>query len=132
MTALPFLRYERSQLIARQIEAQLARAKLDLPGRFEMGSHLSLMALVARGTGWAITTPLGYMRAARFHDRIDANPLPLKPFARTISLFAARDWAEKVPRELAQTLRQLLRSQVIDPAQVAMPWLDGQLRLIDS
>ncbi len=132
MEGLPILRYDRAQLIGRQIEAHLARQKLEFAERFEIGAHLSLMTLVARGMGWAITTPLGYMRAGRFHDRMEAHPLPFKPFARTISLFAATDWADRVPRDVARTTRTLVSDMVIGPALAQLPWLEGDLRVMDS
>ncbi len=129
---LPLLRYTSDQLIGRQIEAQLTRAQLTFEARFEIGSHLALMAMVARRIGWAITTPLGYMRAARFHDQIDALPLPFADFARTISLFARDDWADRVPRDVAGIMRRLVQSQMIDPGVARLPWLAGQLRVIDG
>lgn len=128
---VPLLRYAREQLISRQIEAHLRRHDLVFEERFEIGSHLALMAMVARNVGWAVTTPLGYMRAARFHDGIDAFALPFAPFNRTISLFAAADWADRVPRDVARTMRALVQSQMIDPAIGRLPWLAGQLRLIE-
>lgn len=132
MSRLPLLRYDREQLIGRQIEAHLARQKLDFAERFELGAHLSLMTLVARGMGWAVTTPLGYMRAARMHDEIAVHPLPFKPFSRNISLFASADWADRVPRDVAQTMRRLVQDQVIMPALAKLPWLDGELRVLDG
>ena len=129
---MPMLRYSREQLIARQIAAHLARHKLEFEDRFQIGSHLALMAMVARQIGWAVTTPLGYMRAARFHDDIDALPLPFAALSRTISLFAAADWADRVPRDIAQTVRHLVQNQMIDPAIAQLPWLAGQLRVIDG
>ncbi|SHJ32054.1 transcriptional regulator, LysR family [Shimia gijangensis] len=132
LKSLPLLRYEREQLISRQIEAHLARQKLSFPERFEIGSHLSLMALVSRGIGWSVTTPLGYMRAARFHNEVEAHPLPFNPFSRNISLFASADWADRVPRDVAQTMRRLVQTQVIDPAVRALPWLEGDLRVLEG
>ncbi|TNF63717.1 MAG: LysR family transcriptional regulator [Rhodobacteraceae bacterium] len=132
LRTMPLLRYERQQLISRQIEAHLARQKLHFDERFEVGSHLAMMAMVARRIGWAITTPLGYMRAARFHDDIVAHPLPLAAFARTISLFAGSDWADRVPRDVAQTMRRLVQAHMIDPALIRLPWLSGQLRILDE
>ncbi|MCB1313474.1 MAG: LysR family transcriptional regulator [Sedimentitalea sp.] len=129
---LPLLRYDREQLIGRQIEAHLARQKLDFEERFEIGSHLALMAMVARRIGWAVTTPLGYMRAVRFHDDIEAYPLPFGAFVRTISLFAAADWADRVPRDVARTMRHLVQTQMIDPATARLPWLSGELRVIED
>lgn len=127
---LPLLRYSDEQLISRQIEAHLQREGLNFELRFEIGSHLALMAMVARRIGWAVTTPLGFVRAGRFHDEIDALPLPFAPFSRTISLFAGADVAEQVPRDVAETMRRLVQSQMIDPALAWLPWLSGNLKVI--
>lgn len=129
---VPFLRYASEQLIGTQIEAQLAAQNLEFEHRFEMGSHLALMAMVARRIGWAITTPLGYMRAIRFHDHITAHPLPFAPFSRTISLFAGSDWSDHVPLEIAQIMRQLVQTHMIEPALARLPWLSGSLTLIED
>ncbi|MDC0738142.1 LysR family transcriptional regulator [Cognatishimia sp. SS12] len=130
MRTLPFLRYERSQLISRQIEAHLSRMKLDIPERFEIGSHLALMACVARGIGWAITTPLGFMRATRFHDQVAAHPLPFAHFSRQISLYASMDWTDQVPRDVAQTVRHLVQDNIITPALRGHPFLEGELTVL--
>ena len=129
---LPFLRYGSEQLIARTIEAHLSRLRLDFPVRYEIGSHLALMAMVARGVGWALTTPLGYMRSARFHDAVDVFPVPFAPFARTISLFAPADWAGDVPIYIAATMRRLIQTHMIDPAIQQLPWLQGDLRILEA
>ncbi|WP_299943968.1 LysR family transcriptional regulator [uncultured Ruegeria sp.] len=128
---LPFLRYAREQLISRQIESHLARQQMEFEERFEIGSHLALMAMVARGLGWAITTPLGYMRAARFHDGMEAHPAPFGEFARTISLFTRNDWSDQVPQEVADMIRRLMQNQIVDPAVAQVPWLGRQLKVMN-
>lgn len=132
MQGLPILRHDRAQLIGRQVEAHLKRQNLNFAERFEIGAHLSLMTLVARGIGWTVTTALGYMRAARHHDRLEAHKLPFKPFSRQISLFAATDWTDRVPRDVAATTRSLVGEMVIDPAMRQLPWLGADLRLLDG
>lgn len=129
---LPFLRYEREQLISRQIEGHLARQKMDLADRFEIGSHLALMSMVARRIGWAVTTPFGYMRAGRIHEEVEAFALPFAPFSRQISLYASADWAGSVPQDVAQTMRRLMQSHMINPALARLPWLAGELRLLEG
>ncbi len=129
---LPMLRYGREQLIGRQIEAHLKRCKLDFPHRFEIGSNPSLIAMVSRGIGWAVTTPLGYLRATRFHHKVTAYPLPFTPFNRTISLLAGGDWADSVPRDVAQTMRRLLDTHMIPPARETLPWLGESFRVMDG
>lgn len=130
--ALPFLRYEKEQLISQQIEAELEKQQIALPERFEIGSHLALMSMVASGVGWAITTPLGYMRAHRFHDRVQALPWPFKPFSRQISVFASDEWSDDVPRSVARTMRGLIQTQMIDPALPDMPFLTGMYCVLDA
>lgn len=132
MQARPFLRHDREQLIGRQIEAHLARQNLSFDARFEIGPHLSLMTLVARGVGWTVTTPLGYMRAHRLHEGMEVHPVPFRPFARTISLLAATDWTDHVPREVARTVRMLIGDMVIAPALAQLPWLEGDLAVLEE
>ncbi|MCP4822845.1 MAG: LysR family transcriptional regulator [Shimia sp.] len=129
---LPMLRYGQEQLIGRQIEAELTRAQFDIPHRFEIGSNPSLMAMVSRGIGWAITTPLGYLRAARFHDQVEAHPLPFPPFSRQISLLASGDWADTVPRDVAHSMRGLIHAHLVSPALERFPWLDGAFKTLDE
>lgn len=132
MQRLPFVRYEREQLISRQIDAHLARLKLTFPERFEIGSHLALMACVSRGIGWTITTPLGFMRAVRFHDQISAHPLPFAHFSRQISLLASPDFAEKVPSDLAASFRTMLQDKIITPTLRSQPFLEGEFKLLNG
>ena len=132
LRALPLLRYEQNQMIGRQIEAHLTQESLHFDQRFEIGSHLALMTMVARGIGWAITTPLGYMRAGRTHDDVDAFPLPFKEFSRTISLFAGTDWDDTVPLDVSRTMRRLIQEQMISPAITHLPWLAKDLKVLDS
>ena len=129
---LPFLHYAAEQLIARQIAAHTERAGFAPPARFEIGSHLALMAMVARGIGWTITTPLGYMRAARFHEGMHALPLPLAGAARQITLFAGADWSGPVPRDIAQTMRRLIETHMIAPAVAQLPWLGETFHLLED
>ncbi len=132
LSDIPMLRYDRAQLIGRQIESHLARYKLDFPQRFEISANPTLMAMVASGLGWAITTPLGYMRAVRFHGQIDVHPLPIAPFSRRISLFASADWTGSVPSDVAQNIQQLVQAEFIDPAMVKLPWLAGSFTLLSE
>jgi DNA-binding transcriptional LysR family regulator len=120
------------QLPLQQIEAQISQQQIAFENRFEIGSHLALMAMVARHIGWAVTTPLGYMRAARFHDEIDAFPLPFGRAARRISLFASKDWADQLPRTVAQTIQGLIKRKMVDPAITKLPWLAQDFHLLDE
>ena len=71
------------------------------------------------------------MRAARFHGSLIAHPLPFATFSRRISLFAGADWSDQVPRDIAQTMRRLVQTHMIDPALPNLPWLAGRFEVID-
>lgn len=129
---VPFLHYAADQLIAKQIGLYLHQQGRALPSRFEIGSHLALMAMVARGIGWTITTPLGYMRALRFHEGLQAHPLLIDGAARHISLFAGADWSGPVPHNIAQTMRRLMQAHMIGPAISKLPWLADHLYLMEE
>jgi len=127
--SLPFLRYSRDQVIGTQIEAQLRRLGITLPNRFSFESNQSIMAMVAAGAGWAVTTPLSHFRAKRFHGQVRLLPFRNKEFARHISLFSTQECAEPVRKEVESTLRDLVETYLIRPAHEATPWLQDSLHL---
>jgi DNA-binding transcriptional LysR family regulator len=127
---LPLLRYDKTQIMGRQVATHLARLKLAPPGRIVLDSNQALFGLVASGAGWAISTPLGYLRARRFHGQVDLFPLPFAGFSRIISLFHLSDWTDEISETIGGSLREILRAQVIDPGLAAMPWTEGSLALL--
>lgn len=127
---LPLIQYTERQLMGRQIAAHLSQLDLVLDHRYELDSYHAIMALVGDGAGWTILTPLGYLRAGRFHDRTDVIELPFAPFSRTISLTARREVLQDLPRCLAGALRGLLDEMIVAPARARMPWLGDSLRLL--
>jgi len=77
---LPFLQFSSDLIIAAQIKAQLRRLGVQLPNKFECGNNQTLMAMVAAGSGWTITTPLMFSRSRRFHKQLRLYPFPGKSF----------------------------------------------------
>jgi len=127
---LPFIRYSGRQMMGRQIEAHLGKLGLSIPERFELDSYHAIMAMVASGAGWTITTPLGHMRAHRFRDEVSVMPLPFEPLSRRISLFARREVMGEMPANIAGRLRPLLQDMVVTPLTGEMPWLKGALAVL--
>ncbi len=128
---LPFLQFASDLLIAGQIAAQMRRLGLQLPHKFECGNNQTLMAMVAAGAGWTITTPLLFARARRFHCDLRVLPFPGKGFARTLSLVSNADCAQSVIDLVSHKLRTELSRQVITDTHRTMPWLKDQFTLID-
>ena len=129
-SGLPLLRYSRNQIIGSMVEAQLTRLRLKLDNVFELDSTASIMALVAQGNGWAITTPGNYVRAKRFQPQIRLLPFPRREFARTISIFLGDAKAKGVARLVSAAMRSLLSTHAIGPVTEEYPWLKDSYRLI--
>lgn len=132
LLAAPMVRYPASQIISQQIENHLRRLRLAPRRRFEFDSNASVMAMVAKSGGWAITTPLAYFSARRFREALDLRPLPFKGFARSLSLYARRGVLGDLPMRVAGHLRSLIAEHPIAQAEREAPWLAGEIRLLDE
>lgn len=128
---LPFLQFSSDLIIAGQIEAQLRRMGVAVPHKFECGSNQTLMAMVAAGAGWTITTPLLFSRARRFQPGLCLHPFPGKRFARTLSLISTPDCSRSVLDLVNARIRTSLNQHVIARSHQGAPWLKDQFVLID-
>ncbi|GFE65909.1 LysR family transcriptional regulator [Litoreibacter roseus] len=128
---MPLIQYTSRHVMGRQISAHLARTRLPLSHRFELDSYHAIMAMVAKGEGWSILTPLGVLRAKRFLDRVETFPLPFEPLSRTISLVARKDSVADMPERIAETVRPLIQSEIVDFCLHKMPWLKGQMEVLN-
>lgn len=130
LRAKPLIQYTSRHVMGRQISAHLTRQNLVLSNRFELDSYHSIMAMVARGEGWTILTPLGVMRAKRFMDRVEGFALPFAPLSRQISLIARRDDEQDMPANLAATLRPLIAEEIVVFCKGRMPWLGDHMKVL--
>ena len=127
LLTLPFIRYSSRQMMGRQIEAHLSRQRINLPNKFEFDSYHAIMCMVSAGSGWTITTSLGYMRARRFHDDVDILPLPFKELSRSISLIARKGVLDTVPNDIAEQIRPLVNTMLVEPCAEKFPWMKDKL-----
>ena len=127
---LPLLRYEGRLLQSRQIASQLARLRLAPAGQIHLDSNSAIFALVANGSGWTISTPVGFFRARSFHEQIDLHRLPFASFSRTISLLHRPDWMPEIAEVVAESLRGILRTHLVEPGREAMPWIGDDLSIL--
>ena len=127
----PFIRFPRSQVVGRMIEARLTAERLSLPRTFEIDSYQSIMAMVAQGTGWAIAPPMSFLRAQRFQPQVDILPLPFDTLARRISLFARKDTLDRLPKDIAFRLGNLIEDMLIKPTIASHPWLKGTFKRLN-
>jgi len=127
---LALIQYTARHLMGRQIAGHLARQNLRLANRFELDSYHAILAMVAGGGGWTILTPLALHHAARFRAAIDVQPLPFAPLDRALSLSSRAGVLRDVPGQIAERLRGLILTQVVEPARSEWPWLGQTLRVL--
>lgn len=126
----PMTGYAASQLMQRQIFAQLRRLRFDAKASFEFDTNHAALAMVARTGGWTITTPLGFFRAQRLHDQLQIRRLPMPAFARTLSIYARKGLLGRVPEMAAAILRRTIEAEVVRPACAVAPWLEPDFRIL--
>ncbi|WP_166416552.1 LysR family transcriptional regulator [Cochlodiniinecator piscidefendens] len=131
LSELPLIQYTERHVMGRMIRAHLARQNLKLAHRFELDSYHAIMSMVAKGAGWTILTPLGFLRAERFMSQAELIPLPFEPMSRTISVTARRDVLADMPQEVAERLRGLVSDLIVTPAVSRMPWLEQSLKVLN-
>ena len=130
LMAAPMVRYASSQLMGQQIDTHLRRLRLAPERRFEFDSNHAILTTVVRARGWAISSPLGYLRAARCHGEVEVHPLPFKGFGRSISLFARRGVMGGLPARAAALMRREIARTILPAARAAAPWLGEGLHLL--
>lgn len=128
---LPLIGYTQRHHMGRQIAAHLARQSVPPTSRFEMDSYHAILSMVANGAGWTILTPLGYLRAQRFHSETVMAPLPGPALGRVITLVARRGVLGDLPLDVAARLRRILAAQIVEPAIALCPWLAPDLRVLE-
>lgn len=128
--ALPLIHYTTRHLMGRQIARHLVREGCRFESRFEIDSYVSIMAMVARGAGWSVLTPLGALCGGSL-DGVELADLPTRrPLSRRISLMARKESFYEIPGEIAEHLRGLLATRVVSPASARWPWLGDRLRVL--
>src|SRR5262249_3215564 len=99
---LPFVRYTARSDIGLQIEGYLRRLRLHVPEWAEFDAPDSVLATVAAGKAWAITTPLHFLYGWRPGQEVQARPLPRPGLTRTTHLIARSG-------ELGSVVRNIVR-----------------------
>lgn len=130
-TKLPFLHFSGNLMIARQIESQLRRIGVTTPHKFECSNNQTLMAMVAAGAGWTITTPLLFSRAKRFQPKLRMHQFPGKSFSRTLALVATPDCSRSVIELVDDKVRSLIRDHALTPTHASNPWLKDSFKLLN-
>ena len=108
-SAEPLVRFSARSQTGLEIEAHLRRLGLDVPHAFEFDGPSAVASMVAAGLGFAITTPLCIREAALPERELVVAPLPGPQISRKLTLVARHRELGRIPRELGEMARHILR-----------------------
>ena len=88
---LPLIRYSARSHTGLLIERHLRRLGIAAERRIEVDGSDALVAMVAAGIGWAITTPICLLQGTAHAAGVLAVPMPSPRFSRTLCLVSRED-----------------------------------------
>ena len=120
---LPMVRYSARSHTGLQVERHLRRIGLVPERRIEIDGSDALVAMVAAGVGWAITTPLCLLQGAANLAGTRAVSLPAPGFNRVLSLLYRQDGPKQLATRMAVVARRVLRTSCLARLQTLLPHL---------
>lgn len=126
---LPMVRFSARSKTGIEVERHFRRLKLDLPRRLEFDTPQGVTEVVARGEGFAVSTPLCILEAGIDMARLTCWPMPGPAFLRGLTLVARRQELGRAPRELAAFCRAELAQRALPELRAWMPWLGEALSI---
>lgn len=105
------------------IEQHLRRVGADAPRVLEFDTAEAVIAMVAGGVGWAITTPLCLLHGSAHKGRAVALPLPRPGFSRRLHLIGHVNAHRGLQQRIAELTRSILAVDVIPRLIKMTPWL---------
>ena len=127
--ALPFIRHSTRSPIGMKIEQHLRRLRVAPPMFIEFDAIEAILAAVHSGKGWAISTPTLLLQGMRAGHAIRIEPMPPPGLARTFALLSREGELGKVPLEMAQMARQIVREELLPEILKFAPFVQSQFRI---
>ncbi len=125
---LPFVRYHSNSPIGIRIEVHLRRQRIEVARWCEFDTPESVVAMVASGQGWTITSPLHVLQGVRDWDLVRCLRLPIQGMARSTVVVARRGELGELPTRVATLAREIVWSSVVPAVTERMPFLKGDCR----
>jgi DNA-binding transcriptional LysR family regulator len=127
--ALDLIRYGQQLHIARQIERYLEETGVTAPLRYQFDTVDAVIAMVASGLGWTVTTPLAFLKAAAHAPRIRCEKLPGAAIHRRVAVVARQGEGRSVAALIQEAAIDVLRRQCIPLVHQLLPSLSAAMRL---
>lgn len=129
--SLPVVRYHAPSFMASQIDARFHRMNVHLSRRVSVDTTDKLLAMVAAGIGWSVTTPLALLRAPKLAGIVRIVPLPGERFERQLFMLSRRGEIDELTRRLAVTSREVLATLVAEEIAPLVPALRDDISVPD-
>jgi len=110
---IPIVRFNAQSHLGRQIDIALRRHQIETVRRVEVDTADTLTAMVAGGIGWAITTPLCLLQAARHADQVVPAIIKELSMTRSIYLSARRGEYDDFVMKVFATARSILTDSIV-------------------
>jgi DNA-binding transcriptional LysR family regulator len=128
----PLIRYSSRSHQGSQVERHLRRRAVHAPKTVEIDTSETLVAMVAAGCGWAITTPLCYWQGRAHATATVPVRLPGPGFSRSVALIARAGEFAELPRKVAQQAQRILNAIILPELKRLVPWLANELTVGDT
>jgi DNA-binding transcriptional LysR family regulator len=117
------IRYSPRSFIGRQVDAYLQRRSLTLQHRYELDTSDAVMAMVAAGIGWTITTPLVVLKSRPATSEVHYHPLSGRPMKRTLWLMARKTESVDLAERIAGAAKEALQKHCVPKILKMAPWM---------
>ncbi len=125
----PFIRFSARSHFGAMIERHLRRVGHTPLPSLEIDSADIVMAMVAAGLGWSITTPLCVLQGRAWLGQVAALPLPGPPLSRTIHQLSREGEYEDMAGTFFQASRKVLDDEIFPAIRGHIPWLRNSIAL---
>lgn len=123
LAANRLIQYSARSHMGRQIDRHLQRMGCDQERVLAFDTSDSLMAMVARDVGVAVTTPLCILHGGMHRDALAVMPLPGPRYTREIALYVRRGELTTLGPRIAEMTRALIRDDFLPQIVAFCPWL---------
>lgn len=117
------IRFSDRSFMGQHVEQYLRRLRINTPYQIEFDTSESLMAMIALGMGWAMTTPLCLMQAQVHLENVDVLPLPGPKSRRHLTMINRPNELGDIPDQIFDSSLDILENKYLVRLRRHIPWI---------
>lgn len=125
--AYPMIRFESASTMGSLIDAQCHHLNLRPGRRVSVDSTEKLIAAVAAGIGWSVSTPISLLRSREYSGAIRVCEFPGERFYRRLFMVSRRGEMDELALRLARLSCQVLTGLVDGELRKMLPEIHAQI-----